>query len=310
MDRRLMEEEKKDGKGEIRWEGKEVLHDNEGNEDDETEVEELGDLPPEIAQKIGKDRCFKSEEELESALVEAGVGDLRVVLINGKPRLIMPSDQHNQFTGQTNLDFQNRWAKNRWGASVATHKIYLQDGKSRDPDLSFWGYPRCVRDSRGNLNPIFGSVPDVIIQFSWKNKADYEVNAINDMMNQALEKDHGDLSTTRPTLGYLIKVRFSRKRKLPGARKGSQTQDMVGLDIYRLAHGTTVDDARDSTNPRAQHWQFAPGGHEVFITITPQELGITGGWAWLCGEYKIKASDIFDEMQNFHQNRQREGLAT
>ena len=85
---------------------------------------------------------------------------------------------------------------------------------------------------------------------------------------------------------------------------------MEGLDIYRLPHGTTVSDARDPNNSDAQHWRYIPGGPEVYITITPQDLGITGLWAWICGEYKIAASSIFESMQKFHKQRQSEGLAT
>ena len=88
------------------------------------------------------------------------------------------------------------------------------------------------------------------------------------------------------------------------------TQDMKGLDIYRLPHGTKISDARDANNPDAQHWRYVPGGPEVHITIAPQDLGITGLWARICGEYKIKASDVFDELQEFHQQRQREGFTT
>ena len=68
---------------------------------------------------------------------------------------------------------------------------------------------------------------------------------------------------------------------------------MAGLDIYRLPHGTTIADARDPNKSNAQHWYYKPDGPEIYITITPQDLGITGLWAWICGEYKIKASAIF-----------------
>ena len=74
------------------------------------------------------------------------------------------------------------------------------------------------------------------------------------MMNRGLETEKGPLSTTRPALGYLIQVLFSKKQTLPGAiSKGSQTQDMEGLDIYRLPHGTTLADARNPTNLRAEY---------------------------------------------------------
>jgi hypothetical protein len=181
-------------------------------EEDCDEDCELGDLPNEVSKKIA-DRFFENEEELRAALDEAGFGDLPVILLNGKPRLVMPSDQHDDFTRSYSMKFEKFWAKNRWGASSSTHKIHLSTDKSRDPDLSYWGYPRCTSRDEGDLQPVAGSVPDVIIQFSWRNTQRYEEDAINDMMNFALEEKCGSISTTRPTLGYLIKVKFSKKRR-------------------------------------------------------------------------------------------------
>uniref|UniRef100_A0A7S3L9A7 Uncharacterized protein n=1 Tax=Amphora coffeiformis TaxID=265554 RepID=A0A7S3L9A7_9STRA len=130
------------------------------------------------------------------------------------------------------------------------------------------------------------------------------------MMNLGLEKDCGAPSTIRPRLGYLIKVRFSKKRKLPGAVKGYETQDVEGLDVYRLTHGSTIKNAHDTNNPNAEYQSYVPGGPEIFITIAPQDLGITGVWALLCGEYKIKASYLFQNMKDKHSNRQSSGLAS
>ena len=284
------------------------------SESEDEECQELVDLPPEIAKLVGGDRVYKSEEELQEVLTEAGVGDLRVVLVDGgKPRLVMPSDQHNAFTSEYAVEFIN-WCNTiwgKWGVCSGTHKIHLPQGKSRDPDLSYWGYPRCSTKKNGSLKLTDeGSIPDVIIQFSWQNRMSYEVEAMDDMMNRGLEKDHGTLSTTRPTLGYLVKVRFSKKRTLAGAIKGSKTQDMVGLDIYRLSHGTTIADAHNVNNPNAEVWHYAPGGPDRFIVISPHDLGITGIAAVLCGEYRIKASELFQSMQQYHTKRQSDGLAT
>ena len=63
---------------------------------------------------------------------------------------------------------------------------------------------------------------DVSMQFIWKSNTQNKKDAINDMMNTALEA----VVTTRPTVGYLIQVRFSRKKNLKGAIKVSQTQDI------------------------------------------------------------------------------------
>ena len=85
---------------------------------------------------------------------------------------------------------------------------------------------------------------------------------------------------------------------------------MEGLDIYRLPHGTTIADAHDVNNPDAEVWQYVPGGPERTIVITPQDLGITGIWAVFRGEYRIKASELFQSMQKYHTERQTYGLAT
>ena len=145
-------------------------------------------------------------------------------------------------------------------------------------------------------NPFTSPIPDVVVQFNWKNTMAYEIGAIDDMMNRGLECYRGNLSQIRPRLGYLINVRFSRKRTMDG---GMKTQDVVGLDIYRLTHGTTVADALDPNNPDAEHWRYSPGGPDVLITIKPQDLGITGVWALLCGSYTIEASILFKQLQRW-----------
>mgnify|MGYP007080211435 CR=1 FL=1 len=290
---RLRGEEKKDATEEaIGEEGSDT-----GSEDDQDDCEELGDLPPEIAYL--SDQVFQSEEALQEALDNAGFGDLRVVLVEGKARLVKHSDQHNAFTSDFVFDFISTWRK--WVYCTLTHKIHLLNGRSGDPDISFWGYPRCSKSPRTPyaLRPTNRSIPDVVINFSWKNTRSYEEEAIDDMMNRGLEQHDGPLSTDRPRLGYLIKVRFSKKRP-----RGSRRQAMNGLDIYRLTHGTTIADACDPNNSSADHWRYLDGGPDLFITIKPQDLGITGVWAVVCGEYKIKASDLFNEMKDYHTKRQ------
>jgi hypothetical protein len=226
--------------------------------------------------------------------------------VEGKPYQLMPGHQHNSFTTNYVNEFVLYFRK--WGTCSGTHKIELSAGNSRDPDLSYWGYPRCNPKCTEPL--IEDSIPDVVIQFSWKNKMWYEEKALDDMMTKGLEQEKGPLSTTRPRVGYLIKVRFSKKRTLVGAIKGDKTQDMVGLDIYRLSHGTTLDDARDSSNNDAEFMPYTPGGQEILIVIKPGDLGITGFAAMLCGSYTLKVSEVFAKMEAYHKNRQSRGLAT
>ena len=68
------------------------------------------------------------------------------------------------------------------------------------------------------------------MQFIWKSNTQNKKDAINDMMNTALEA----VVTTRPTVGYLIQVRFSRKKNLKGAIKVSQTQDIEETVLFLL----------------------------------------------------------------------------
>ena len=48
-----------------------------------------------------------------------------------------------------------------------------------------------------------GSIPDVVVQFWWKNPRAYEEDAMDAMMNRGLETEKGPLSTTRPAFGVL-----------------------------------------------------------------------------------------------------------
>ena len=78
-----------------------------GVEEEDGEAEELGDLPEEIALQLGHG-LFSSEQALQDALVLAGVDDLPVVLLRGKPRLVVPSHQHNKFTTKYVNNFEKR----------------------------------------------------------------------------------------------------------------------------------------------------------------------------------------------------------
>ena len=163
-------------------------------------------------------------------------------------------------------------------------------------------------DADGDLGPCDdGAVPDVVIQFSWKNKRGYEEEAINDMMNKAVEIERGQPSLTCPRVGYLIKVRFQKKRTLANASKGSKTQDMGGLDVYRLPRGTTIDDAINGTNG-ASKFTYTPGGQDHIIDITPADLGFTTPLTW--DGFQIHMSSIFGEMDAYHKRRQQNSPAT
>jgi len=153
-----------------------------------------------------------------------------------------------------------------------------------------------------------GAVPDVVIQFSWRNKRGYEEDAIDEMMNDAVEIERGPKSMTCPRVGYLIKVRFKKKRTLRNSLKESKTQDMGGLDLYRLPYGTTVDDAINGACG-ASKVTYVPGGPDQHIDITAQDLGFTRSPPVVWNEFQIQMSRIFDEMDSYNKKRQQNLLA-
>jgi hypothetical protein len=270
-------------------EEEEQVEDNDADDDSSSDEYELQPLSVEIVEMLGPG--WKEVYENDEDLVESGIGDMRVILVGGKPYELVPSSEHNMFTGNYANDFC--YSFGRWGACCATFKIHLSNGFSQDPDLGYWGYPRCNAKCTAPLR--MDSIPDVVIQFCWKNPFGYEESALDDIMTKGLERLGGPLSATRPRVGYLIKVRFSRRRKRDGASQGRNTQALEGLDIYRLVHGTTTADAHDPMNHDAKFMQYTPGGEDVLIVIKPEDLGITGRFeAWWCGSYAIKASEVFD----------------
>jgi hypothetical protein len=267
------------------------------------EDEELVDLPDEIEHLI-RGELFDTERELLDRLEKLGFGDERAMLLDGKPRLISPSHEHNSFTSTqvwSFIDFSRK--RGKWGVCSARHNIHLANGGYRNPDISYWGYPRCDNDGY----PPLGAIPDVVIQFCWRNTFKYEQQAIDDMMNQGLENEGGPLSMDLPRLGYLIMMRFSRNGKL-------LTQDLQGVDIYRLPHGTTIKQALDPNDPSAQHWYYKPGDPEVLISIRRKDLGIPQSTRsrfmnTLFGNssdaYTIKASHIYEHILTGHERRQK-----
>jgi hypothetical protein len=57
-------------------------------------------------------------------------------------------------------------------------------------------------------------------------------------------------------------------------------------------------DAKNTTNG-GEKWTYLPGGPDCAIVITPVELGITGIWALVCGEYRIPVSQLYEEMNSY-----------
>ena len=257
------------------------------------------DLPEELESLRG--RVFDTQDELLNQLERLGFGDLRVILDDdGKAYLFMPSDNHNEATSEVVRKF-NKWAADWKGCVTGEHNVIIDQSLSitpppkrqrrlREPDVSFWGFPKCGRTANGPLKPRPANPPnnfpklnpDVVIQFSWRNKKSYEYEALNDMMVRSATVP-GD---TPPRLGYLIEVRLGSSR------------NKAGFDIYKVPHGTTITDAENGRNG-AQKSAYKVSGEDLVITITPLDLGIptTGFWdaihAMFCGDFKISMKELY-----------------
>lgn len=313
MDNRIEEGEEK------KCESPEHLAKSKGLVDEiefEDDLEEFGEdtelvpLTDELKDVFGE-RKFQTEEALHDFMDQERIADFRVILVGEALYLRMPTDQHNDFTSSVCFKFAKRHGD--YGYVTGTHNVHLsvaKEYKRKEPDVSFFGAPRCVPDEDGDLVPYNkGAVPDVVLQFSWRNARGYQEDAIDDMMSYAVETERGPATLTHPRVGYLIKVRFKRKRTLPNALKGNKTQDIGGLDVYRLPRGTTVDDAINGNNG-ASKFTYTPDDSDQnqTIDINPQDLGFTQPVAW--NGYQILVSRLFNEMNAYNKDRQRQGLAT
>ena len=99
--------------------------------------------------------------------------------------------------------------------------------------------------------------PHVVVQISIGNHEDYDVDAINDIMNHA---DAAQRSARNR--GILIKCRAA------DATNGMQP----GWDVYSIPRGATFQDAVNNTN-QAHHVVYNYGGADVDLVITEADLG-------------------------------------
>ena len=216
----------------------------------------------------------------------------------------MPSDNHNEATSHVVQAFC-KWAADWKGCATADHNVLIDQSRPVipapkrqrrvcQPDCAFWGFPNCERREKPNnalmpkkANPpkkIPKVSPDVVIQFSWRKGKDYEMEALNDIMNRTAEAVAGN---SPPRLGYLIKVHFGTSRK------------KAGFDVYRVPRGTTVADAENNRNG-AQKLIYNEGEHDVVIKITPEDLGIPvtgfrGKFQRLfCGDFEISMKQLYE----------------
>lgn len=217
-----------------------------------------------------------------------------------------PTDQHDRFTSRTIFKFASRHGQ--FGCVTGTHNVHLSltnDFRHQEPDISFFGAPRCTEGKDGDLGPHDdGAVPNVVIQFSWRNKRGCEEDATAEMMNDAVDIKRGPKRVTCPRVGFLIKVRFKKKQTFQNALKRSKAQDMGGLDLHWLPHDTTVDDAINGTGG-ASKVTYVPGGPDHHIDITTQDLGFPGAPPVAWNGFQIQMSLTFVEMDTHHKKRQK-----
>jgi hypothetical protein len=109
--------------------------------DEDIENSTPAEVPEELADLVGQ--VFATEQELQDRLEVLGIGDLPIELdIDGKAVFKMRSDEYNKVTSWLTSEFLY-WTKRRWGYATPTNTVKLNNHKTRLPDVSFWGYPRC-----------------------------------------------------------------------------------------------------------------------------------------------------------------------
>ncbi|KAL3902566.1 MAG: hypothetical protein SGILL_010782, partial [Bacillariaceae sp.] len=221
------------------------------------------------------DRHFESLDELHDTLGDLGLEDSKYKLTDDG-FAVMPGKRHNRGTkhlGQELDDWNKGWSKGwlgSWG-EVSNDNVMQVQGftltgrqKQREPDVAFWGYPRCekkygkylAKDRPDGAN--FDVDPDVVFQFSDGNTFAKEEEALNLMMVGGI-----GMGNVGPRVGFLVKL-----REVAG--------NNVGIDIYKVPSRRTVADAINQANG-ATHVVYTHGQvADVSIEISPEEMGIEG----------------------------------
>ena len=237
-------------------------------------------------------RHFESLDELHDILVELGLSDSKYKL-DDNGFAVVPGKRHNRGTkhlGKQLEGWNKGWSKGwlgSWG-EVSNDNVMQVPGftpagrpKQREPDVAFWGYPRCekidgtyvAKDRPDGAN--FDVDPDVVFQFSDGNTFAKEEEAMNLIMD-------GGIGTGNegPRVGFLMKL-----REVAG--------NTVGIDIYKVPRGRTVADAINQANG-ATHAVYIHGqAADVSIEISPEEMGIDGIWTRLCPSFKLSMKNLW-----------------
>ena len=133
------------------------------SEPEDPRFSKFEDLPEELESL--RVRVFDTQDELLNELERLGFGDLRVILDDdGKAYLFMPSDNHNEAKSEVVRKF-NKWAADWKGCVTGEHNVIIDQShpitpppkkqrRLREPDISFWGFPKCGRTANGHPKPI------------------------------------------------------------------------------------------------------------------------------------------------------------
>lgn len=281
------------------------------DDDDGSEGVELVDLSKELRQL--KDKTFDFQDELEAELVKRGFPDLPVVIDpkSRKARLRLTAGAHDKVTNRCTRLFNKKWGDDAWGVAVdGSTNVFIQalpnhKETRRKPDIAFWGRDKCelvdgLLEPKDLASPpkIHATTdqtervnPGVVFRFSWGNAKGYEIDAIDDLMNKAVVSyTPHQPNNEAPKLGFLLKVRFKG-----GKRDRNGRRILRCLDVYRIPHGATYEDAK-ANRKEASHSVYAPGGQDVVMGVTAQDLRL-GNYQGAPGNpYEISAKAIFGSL--------------
>ena len=150
---------------------------------------------PQLASLFG-DRTFDTEESLHQFMDEKGIGDFRIVLLDGKPHLVKPTDQHNMIISK----LVARFTENRGMFRAHTMCIFRRTLVVNQMYASSAALVASAT-KMGSWNPTMAALSlDVVIQLSWKKKRGYDKGTMDDMMNLSLERREALRLRTAPEL--------------------------------------------------------------------------------------------------------------
>jgi hypothetical protein len=241
------------------------------------------DIPEEL---LG--RQFTGIDVLNDELEILGLQDSKFFL-NEDGFVTRPDPNHNYGTRyiERKLSHYCKGWLGEWGVcsgdNVQEINRTTRTGRTakREPEFNFWNYKKCTK-SDGDMEvksrdgSLFELDPDVFFQFSWGNSPTREFAA----MDELLGLGGVGAGNAGPTVGFLIKVRKSGGNN-------------VGLDVYKVYNGFTIDDAIAGTNDCEHLYYNASGKQDVSIVITPSDFGFTGVQALFLRNFKLSMARLW-----------------